>query len=163
GLVQLWRLTGKPQAVAFQAKDAVFAVALSADGKTLAAGTGGGTVRVWDVATRKELAALRPKAGGIVRALAFAPDGKPLASGHGQGVAAGGVGERGPQGADGDRGRDGPPAAGPARPRRGEGDQGRAGPGGDAAADAPGAQKSLAPGPAGARRAGRQAAGGSGS
>jgi hypothetical protein len=87
GLIQLWRLTGKPEAVPFEAKGAVFAVALSADGKTLAAGTGGGTVKLWDVATRKELAALKPQAGGLVRALAFAPDGKTLAAAHGrQGV-----------------------------------------------------------------------------
>jgi WD40 repeat protein len=88
GFIDLWQLSGKPEAVRFQAHDGpVFALALSEDGKALATGGGDGTVKVWDVATRKSLAALKPKVRALVRALAFTPDGKVLAAAHGrQGV-----------------------------------------------------------------------------
>jgi WD40 repeat protein len=68
------------------------AVALSADGKTLAAAGGDGVVRLWEVATGKELRMLRnapnpkgaPQPRGIVPGgaanLAFSPDGKMLAT-----------------------------------------------------------------------------------
>ena len=54
----------------------VYSLAFSPNGKTLAAGSGDGRVRMWDVATGKEAAAL---AG--VGPLAFSPDGKTLAAG----------------------------------------------------------------------------------
>src|SRR5262249_40044152 len=65
-------------------KDGVFAVALSGDGKLLATGGGDGTIKGWDVATHRELASLRPKGGGLVRALAFTPDRKSLAAARGR-------------------------------------------------------------------------------
>jgi roadblock/LC7 domain-containing protein len=57
----------------------VFSVAFSPDGKILAAGAWDGSIRLWDVATSKEL---RQCVGhtGWIKALAFSPDGQMLAS-----------------------------------------------------------------------------------
>lgn len=54
-------------------------IALTTDGKTLAAGCRDGTVKVWEVATGKVLASLKTEKD--VRGVAFSPDGKLLASG----------------------------------------------------------------------------------
>jgi Tol biopolymer transport system component len=64
----------------FQNLGLVYAVAFAPDGKTLAAGCWDGTVRLWDLATGKEL---RPFTGheGWVKSVAFSPDGQTLASG----------------------------------------------------------------------------------
>jgi WD40 repeat protein len=56
-------------------------VALSPDGKTLALTTQSTEIRLFDVATGKALASIKPQAGfRPVTALAFAPDGQQLAS-----------------------------------------------------------------------------------
>lgn len=55
------------------------AVAFAPEGKHVAAGIRYGTVRVWDVATRKEAASFKAHAGETW-AVAFTPDGKTLAS-----------------------------------------------------------------------------------
>src|SRR5947209_4969541 len=57
----------------------VFSVAFSPDGKTLAAGGWDGSIRLWDVATSKEL---RQFVGhkGWVKSVAFSPDGRTLIS-----------------------------------------------------------------------------------
>ncbi|MSQ94808.1 MAG: WD40 repeat domain-containing protein [Gemmataceae bacterium] len=54
-------------------------VAFSPDGKRLAAGNRYGTVRIWDVASRKEIKTLTGHMGDVW-SIAFSPDGKTLAA-----------------------------------------------------------------------------------
>jgi WD40 repeat protein len=58
----------------------VFSVAFSFDGRTLAAGSWDGTVRLWEVSGGKELRQF-DKQQAPVRSVAFSPDGKMLACG----------------------------------------------------------------------------------
>jgi WD40 repeat protein len=76
----------------------VNSVAFSPDGRTLAAGTTGGTVLLWDVADPASPAALPPPLSGQdgVGPVAFSPDGRTLASGSdgsgfGEGPAVGNI------------------------------------------------------------------------
>ena len=55
-------------------------LALSADGKTVASGSGDKTVKVWSAATGKELLTLSGHAEEV-RSVALSADGKTLASG----------------------------------------------------------------------------------
>jgi WD40 repeat protein len=64
----------------------VWALAFSADGKSLASGSQDQTVRVWEVLTGKERLRLDGHAGGVFT-VAFAPDGLHLASGGADGTA----------------------------------------------------------------------------
>jgi WD40 repeat protein len=66
------RLVGKHKDVA--------CLALSPDGKTAATGSWDNSIKLWDVASGKELRALAQHKGAVL-ALAFAPDGKTLLSG----------------------------------------------------------------------------------
>jgi WD40 repeat protein len=102
--VKLWDLaTAKERATVKWDKGLLWSVAITADGKTLAA-TAGNTVKLWDIGPSTTTAGARPPGptsviagarfrdpvpaqvtfnahGDTVRALAFSPDGKVLASG----------------------------------------------------------------------------------
>jgi WD40 repeat protein len=62
----------------------IYAVAISPDGKTLAAGMSDNTVELWDVAARRKLRTLTGHTYSVY-SVAFSPDGRWLASGPGAG------------------------------------------------------------------------------
>ena len=75
----------RPGIAIFTTTASVNAVAFSPDGRTLAAGTGDGTVWLWDVAARQEPSELVGPADQVT-SLAFSPDGKTLAGGSADGT-----------------------------------------------------------------------------
>ena len=81
--VALWQVNSANAPLApanQQMRGVVSAIAFSPDGKLLAAGDQTGTVRIWDAATRQELATFMAHKD-IVTALAFSNDSRTLASG----------------------------------------------------------------------------------
>jgi WD40 repeat protein len=97
GALSLWETTTGKEVARWDVGK-VHALAVTRDGKTLAAAETDGTIRLWDVATRKERGSFRGHSGpvpvgatdpksrlrpvtGVVTALAFSPDGRILASG----------------------------------------------------------------------------------
>ena len=90
--VRLWGVAGGPKQIAHSKpatlvghREAVLSVAFSPDGRVLATGSSPteSTIRLWDVATRRELIPpLKRHAHGIYW-LAFSPDGRTLASAEG--------------------------------------------------------------------------------
>jgi WD40 repeat protein len=67
--------------------DMVYALAFSADGRTLVSGGWDGAIRVWDVATGTELA--KAQGQGSVHALGITPDGSQVVVGGGENRSAG--------------------------------------------------------------------------
>jgi WD40 repeat protein/predicted Ser/Thr protein kinase len=74
----LWGQCGRERQTLQGHAQPVQCAAYSPDGRTLAAGTRGGQVILWDAATGRELAVLAGHAGGV-EALAFSADGSTLA------------------------------------------------------------------------------------
>jgi WD40 repeat protein/serine/threonine protein kinase len=78
-----WRLCQAGRRLRLRGHDsAVFTVAFSPDGKTLASGDWDGNVKLWDVSTGQERASLPGHQRWVTR-LAFTPDGKSLVSSGG--------------------------------------------------------------------------------
>ena len=66
--------------------DRVHSMAFSPDGHTLVSGSYDGTVRLWDVATHRQIGAPLNGHDGEVYSVAFSPDGKVVASGADDGM-----------------------------------------------------------------------------
>ncbi|HXZ70479.1 MAG TPA: hypothetical protein VEH31_06320, partial [Streptosporangiaceae bacterium] len=75
------RQIGNPLAGHGGASGAVGVVAFSPDGKTLATSSQDGLVRLWDVATGRQIGDPLAGQSSEVGALVFSPDGKTLAAG----------------------------------------------------------------------------------
>jgi WD40 repeat protein len=90
GVTRLWDLRAGRQVRMFTNKrtGSTTAVAFSPDGKILAAGYGGGQVRLWNVATGQQIGAPLPSAmnGDPADMVSFSPDGRILAVSNGAGL-----------------------------------------------------------------------------
>jgi WD40 repeat protein len=76
------RLSARPEATLKGHTDMVWSVAFSPDGKGLASASDDMTVKVWDVATNKEVLVLKGHGGNVIRVV-FSPDGKRIATASG--------------------------------------------------------------------------------
>jgi WD40 repeat protein len=84
--VKLWDAASGKEVRTFEWPEArVAALALSPDGRFLAAGAAGGTIRLWDATTGQERFGYRGHAG-VVGSLTFHPDGARLLSSSNDGT-----------------------------------------------------------------------------
>jgi WD40 repeat protein len=82
GTIKVWDVATGKERRRFFLGFPVIALALTADGKTLAAGGMGSTVKLWDMEAGKERATWEPEGKWpVVECLAFTADGKQLAAG----------------------------------------------------------------------------------
>jgi WD40 repeat protein len=89
--VRLWETSsGKLLGVCTGHKQAVWSIAFSPDGATLATASDDSTLRFWNVATQQELLSIRRLGGGL-QGLRFSPDGQWLAGGSGLFAQTGGI------------------------------------------------------------------------
>ncbi len=81
-VITLWDVTTWKKRAAFTSADpgTALSVAFTGNGKILASGDRGGILKLWDVATGKELASFKGHTGPVY-SVVFTPDGKTLASG----------------------------------------------------------------------------------
>jgi hypothetical protein len=77
--IRLWDVAARCERATLSQPSDVSGVAFSPDGKLLAAGCDDTTVRLWEVATRREVHTLRGHTAPVFR-VAFSPDGRTLAS-----------------------------------------------------------------------------------
>ena len=84
--VKLWDVSTESNFAILEHKDSVNSVAFSPDGMTLASGSGFGygTIKLWKISTRKNIATLMGHTGSV-SSIAFSPDGTKLASASGMG------------------------------------------------------------------------------
>jgi WD40 repeat protein len=78
--LRLWDVIARCERASITQPSEVFGVAFSPDGKLLATAGGDSTVRLWEVATKRELSTLKGHTARVFR-VAFSPDGRTLASG----------------------------------------------------------------------------------
>lgn len=79
--VILWDVATRQALKTFEGPDSqLLSLAFSPDGKILAGGSVSGTIKLWEVATGKEMQTLN--GNGPIPAITFSPDGKILASGE---------------------------------------------------------------------------------
>ena len=80
--IRLWNLatlTAAEDPVLNGNNGAIYALAFSPDGKTLAAGSFDGPIKLWNIPGRQEIGSLKGHLSNI-EGLAFSPDGRTLAS-----------------------------------------------------------------------------------
>jgi len=85
GVVNVYDVDNKKVAAEFMVGDYIYSVALSRDGRTVAAGCRDGWIFAWDLQRRQLLLKVRPSKTGVT-AMTFSPDGKTLVTGDEDGA-----------------------------------------------------------------------------